>query len=145
MAGRGPAPTRGRRRANAPTRGDWKAAPGLGWQHGKAPEPPKGLLPESQETWKTWMSGIAAAHWEPGDVPGLRIVIGLHDRVSRGDSRATALSELRLWCDSYGIGPKGRQSLRWLPPEPTVKPKSKRTAPYEHLRLIDIDPSDVGA
>jgi hypothetical protein len=64
--------------------------------------------------WSTWMRSWFAAHWMPGDLPALRHLARLYDRVDRGDSRLAG--ELRLWMDTYGITPKGQQDRRWAPP-----------------------------
>ena len=115
MAGRGPAPKRERRpRSKAPTRGEWKAAKGLGWQHGAIPKPPSGLMPASRSTWTTWFRAWYAAHWRPEDVPALKILIQLYDQVQRGEYQRAG--ELRLGMDGWGITPKGQQDRRWVPP-----------------------------
>jgi hypothetical protein len=80
------------------------------------PAPPEGILESSLGTWETWFKAWWAAHWTPDDLPGLRLLIRLYDRVSRGDVRR--LGELRQLMDSYGITPKGQQDRRWLRPEP---------------------------
>lgn len=135
MAGNGPAPkAAGARRGRRPlARGNWQSSPGVGWQHGPIPEPPDGLLAASVEAWNTWFGAWWAAHWGPGDVPGVRAVVQLCDAVERGDfARA---SEYRLWADNYGITPKGRQDRRWLPPvvEPPEVAEPDR---YRHLRPV---------
>ncbi len=99
----------------APARGDWLSRPETGW-HGRVPPPPDGLLPASTLAWRTWFGAWFAAHWTEADVPALRLVIRLYDRVERGEyARA---SELRLWLDTYGIMPKGQQDRRWQRPLP---------------------------
>lgn len=141
MAGRGPKPKpkAARRRRNVPARGDWKPAPGVGWQHGKIPAPPAKMLKASRDAWETWMRAWFAAHWRPEDVPGLRQVIRLYDVVERGEmQRAT---ELRLAMDTYGITPKGWQDRRWEPPAapapvPSGKPAPATDNPYGHIRLV---------
>src|SRR5262245_42053258 len=113
MAGRGRAPKAAGARVNhhAPLRGEWKSTSDVGWQHGAIPEPPDGLLPASVNAWQTWFSAWWAAHWIPGDVPGLRVLIRLYDLVLRGQSARAP--ELRQWLDTYGISPKGQQDRRW--------------------------------
>jgi hypothetical protein len=117
MAGKGPAPSSDRRRANTPERGEWKTPSGVGWQYGKPPKAPAGLRRESQFAWRIWMRSWFAAFWTPEDIPGLRVVILLYDQVQRGDHHRA--SELRLQMDTYGITPKGQQDRRWKPPEQT--------------------------
>ena len=114
MAGKGPPPKAQRYRRPAPARGEWTPADEGGWEH-TMPEPPAGLLKSSQEVWRTWFGAWWAANWTPDDLPGLRLLIRLYDRVSRGDVRR--LGELRQLLDSYGVTPKGRQDRRWTPPE----------------------------
>jgi hypothetical protein len=114
----GPAPKEVRRRRNAPVRGDWRRAAGVGWQYGDVPAPPDGLMPATVAAWEVWMGAWFAAHWTPGDVPGLCVVALLYDQVARGERKRAG--EWRLWANSYGITPKGQQERRWLPPEAEV-------------------------
>lgn len=154
MAGRGPKPkdTKTRRRANAPARGDWKPAPGIGWQHGTArkriPDPPDGLVKSSREAWNTWMRAWFAAFWTPADLPALSQIIKLYDAVERGELQRA--SELRLQMDTYGITPKGQQDRRWAPPKsedaatkptPPKQPKGR----YGHLRVLEGTPPPADA
>lgn len=140
MPGRGPAPKEdsARARANAPER-PWQTATGVGWQHGKTPAAPTGLMPASREAWKTWMASWFAAYWTPADLPGLRMVIRLYDEVERGEFQRS--SELRISMDTYGITPKGQQDRRWKPPVES-KPEGRPAAGgrYSHLRAV----SDAG-
>jgi len=116
----GPAPARQRRRRNVPVRGDWQATPGVGWQHGRIPAPPDGLLEPSRVAWETWMRAWFAAHWTPDDLPGLRKVVQLYDATERGELHRSA--ELRMSMDNYGITPKGQQDRRWARPKPEDAP-----------------------
>jgi hypothetical protein len=139
MAGRGPAADRVRVRRGAPGRGEWQPTEGSGWQHSDIPAPPTGLRDSSLATWQTWFQAWWAAHWTPDDLPALRLLIRLYDRVGRGD--LARLSELRQLMDSYGITPKGQQDRRWLRPE-APKPRVADTLnPYAHLRVTDGWPS----
>ena len=116
MAGRGRPPKESRQNErDTPIRGDWKAAVGAGWQHGKVPAPPTGLMPAAREAWKVWMAAWFAAFWTPEDLPGLRQVIRLYDQLERGEFQRAG--ELRLQMDTYGITPKGQQDRRWKRPE----------------------------
>jgi hypothetical protein len=90
MAGRGPAPSLDRYRRADPTRGEWKPSTERGWQHGDLPAPPAGIRPSSGATWETWLKAWWTVHWTPDDLPGLRLLIYLYDRVSRGDMRPLA-------------------------------------------------------
>lgn len=127
-----------RRRRNAPARGDWRAAPAVGWQHGKVPEPPDGLKKETIEAWHAWFGAWFAANWGPEDLPGLRTVAQLFDEAARGNGGASGRAELRLWMDQYGITPKGQQDRRWRRPagdeHANGRPVGRRT-PYAHLRV----------
>jgi hypothetical protein len=141
-----PKPAAQRRTAHAPQRGDWQAVPGIGWQHGPIPAAPPRLLKASREAWAVWFGAWYAAHWRPEDLPALRQVIRLYDRVERGDyPRAT---ELRLAEDTWGITPKGQQDRRWAAPKTWEEAQAElETAPeadtpspppsrYGHLRTV---------
>ena len=160
MAGRGPAPSSQRRRANEPARGEWKATPGNGWQHGPVPPVPEGVHADTRAAWGVWMRSWFAAHWTPDDLPGLEHVASLHSEVrvafhepfiesenARGDRiytrRPSPATELRQMMDSYGITPKGQQDRRWVKPgteEPALDsrkaaPAPAADSPYGHLRV----------
>lgn len=135
MAGRGPAPDLNRYRRADPARGEWKPSTDGGWQ-GEVPALPAGLRPSSAAVWDTWFHAWWAAHWTPDDLPGLRLVISLYDRVSRGDVRR--LGELRQLMDSYGISPKGQQDRRWLRPEPPRPSRFAGNSPYERAAVARI-------
>lgn len=117
MAGRGPAPAQNRRRPNEPERGDWQASTAIGWQHGDIPKPPTGLRPGSRETWAVWFAAWFAGHWTPDDLPMLRQIIKLYDKVERDDASSAELTQFRQLIDSYGVTPKGQQERRWSPPK----------------------------
>lgn len=142
MAGRGPAPKPNRQnKYDVPTRGDWRASPGVGWQHGDIPTCPV-RSKAAQETWQTWMRSWVAAHWSPADLPNLRLVIKLWAAVDSGAVTGSERSELRQLMDSYGLTPKGQQDRRWQPPKPEdEKPAAQPEAPatpsrYAHLRAV---------
>lgn len=142
MAGRGPVPKRARARANEPARGDWQAAEGIGWQHGELPKPPTRLSADARETWRTWFSAWFAAHWGLEDLPMLRQLIRLYDKVEAGQATAAERTELRQLADNYGITHKGQQDRRWSPPKTDAPPVAASTSPaapagpYEGLRLV---------
>jgi|GEM_PF-3588073 len=136
MAGRGPAPKADRvDKSDKPGRGEITAAAGVGWQHGRKPAPPDGLMKPSQDAWRVWMGAWFASFWSPDDLPGLRQVIRLYDQVERGEFQRSA--ELRMSMDNYGITPKGQQDRRWKPP---VKPEQKSATAgagrYAHLKAV---------
>jgi hypothetical protein len=137
MPAQPPKDPRQRRRRNAPARGEWQASPGVGWQHGPIPAPPDGLVEASHDAWETWFRAWFAAHRHPGDLPGLRLMISLFDRVERGGAKAADHSELRLWLDSYGISLKGQADRRWQrPPQPLEAAPGDAPSPYAHLRVV---------
>ncbi len=138
MAGRGPAPKVNARRRNAPA-WEWRAAPGVGWQHGAVPEAPRGLSDAALTAWRTWFGAWFAAHWTPGDVPGLRVLIRLYDQVERG--RYGLAGELRLWLDTYGATPKGAMDRRWRRPEPAEPAKKAASDPYRFLKVVEDSPA----
>lgn len=127
MAGTGaaPKPQAGRRNHHTPQRGEWRNAPGIGWQHGDTPALPDGLKDASLEAWRTWMGAWYAAFWTPEDLPGLRTMVLLFDQVQRGEFQRS--SELRLQMDTWGVTPKGQQDRRWAPPLEAEPAKPQRT------------------
>jgi hypothetical protein len=127
MAGKGPAPQINRRRAGTPARGDWRPSTAVGWQYGLIPEPPAGLTPASLATWDAWMQSWWASHWQPGDLPVLRMVISLWDLVERGRASGALRAELRQWLDNIGASPKGRQDRRWAAPQADETPRPGAT------------------
>ena len=142
MAGTGPKPKEQRQdQYKTPIRGDWVATEGVGWQHGEIPKPPPNLRPVSRQTWEVWFRAWFAAHWAPDDLPILRQVIKLYDKVERDDATAADLTQFRQLLDSYGITPKGQQDRRWKRPkadEPTVPRGDEEPAGklYGHLRAV---------
>jgi hypothetical protein len=133
MPDKGPPPKVQRRRRSAPTRGEWKSTTAVGWQHGALPKPPSGLVPASRTAWWTWFKSWQAAHWIPGDLLGLRIIVRLYDQVERGEYQRSA--ELRLWLSTYGVTPSGAQDRRWLPSE--EDPSLAKPKDYAHLRVLE--------
>lgn len=135
----GPAPAKQRRRRNAPARGEWQPAPGIGWQHGPIPDAPDGLLAASRNAWETWFRAWFASHWTPADLPGLRLVIAQYDAVQRGQAKANDMTALVRLMDTYGITPAGQQARRWEAPkaaEPEKPAEKPATGRYAHLRAV---------
>ena len=132
------------RRRNAPTRGEWQSAEGVGWQHGEIPKPPSGLRAASREAWDTWFRAWFAWFWLPSDLPALRVLVRLYDAVERGEFQRAG--EMRLWLDGYGITPKGRQDRRIRPlasdAHAEVRP-SVGGGYYGHLRVVEEEPPAV--
>ena len=133
----GPPPKKNRARRNAPASGDWKVAPGVGWQHGEVPDPPDGLLKESRRAWDSWMGSWFASFWIPEDLPGLRQIVRLYDQVERGEfQRAT---ELRLQMVAYGMNPEGQQKRHWLP-APSEPAEVRQLRAVSGDRMLAVDP-----
>jgi hypothetical protein len=131
MSGRGRAPKLHRRnKSDKPIRGEWRAADGIGWQHGPIPAPPDGLRRATVRAWETWFRAWFAAHWTPGDLPGLRITVRLFDELSCG--RWSVAREWRMWANDYGITPAGQQERRWL----RARAPEGIPSPYAHLRVV---------
>lgn len=126
-----------RHRHHAPGRGEWKAAPGIGWQHGKIPDPPDGLTAASRVAWRTWFRSWFAAYWGPEDLPVLLQLIKFYDHVARGGASAADKGELRRWLDGYGISKKGQQDRRWLAPSNAPASPALVSSPYRHLRAVN--------
>src|SRR5512139_1024895 len=123
-----------RRNHHTPRGGEWQSADGVGWQHSDMPDPPEGLMPASEQAWRTWMGAWFAAHWSPEDLPGLRLLIRLYDQVERGEFVRSG--ELRLGMDTYGITPKGQQDRRWAKPVDGTAPAKVRQIKPRKLRSM---------
>jgi hypothetical protein len=116
-----------------------------GWQHGPTPKPPRELLTATREAWDIWMRSWVAAHWDPGDLPQLELLVRLFDQVERG--RMQLVGELRMWMTNYGLTPAGAQQRRWKPPETGAEPRTvsgRVRATYAHLRAIEDKDGDFG-
>lgn len=110
MAGRGPAPKDGRRRRNAPARGEWVdlaplAAPVL------CPLPERPYeggrwQPETVALWEAWSNDPVTSQWSPSDVQFAIDTARLYN-----DDGAP--NEIRLRMDGLGLTPKGKRDLRW--------------------------------
>jgi hypothetical protein len=95
-------------------------------------------MPASRAAWNVWFGAWFAAHWGPGDLPQLRILVRLYDACERGEHQRAG--ELRLWVDNYGITPGGRQARRWQPPEEAIRtPAQQSTIPdyYKGLKVVE--------
>jgi hypothetical protein len=141
VAGTGPPPKETRQNPyETPIRGEWKPAPGSGWQHGEIPKPPAGLRQASREAWQTWFTAWFAAHWTPEDLPILRQIVALYDEIERKQASAAQLTQFRQLLDSYGITPKGQQDRRWTRPKAEASKVETEQEPagklYGHLRAV---------
>ena len=137
MPGPAPKPPDQRRTRHKPRAGEWQAAPGIGWQHGKVPALPSGLSADSRRAWKAWFASWAASFWKPEDESALRTAITLYDEMMRkpSASHATALGQ---YLDRFGLTPKGRQDRRWLQPETMTQQQETPTTDdkYRRLRVV---------
>ncbi len=115
---------------------EWKAAEGIGWQHGKTPPAPSKLTPAARLAWRTWFAAWFASHWGPEDLPGLRMLVLLYDQVERGEFARHG--ELRMAMDSFGITAKGQMALRYLKPKLDEQPVTAKATEsrYDHLRSV---------
>lgn len=138
----GPAPADTRQRTNEPARGDWQAAPGIGWQHGEVPAcPVRGAA--AVETWTTWFRSWFASYWETTDLPNLRLAIKLWVLSDTGKAKGTERSAYMRLADDLGISRKGQQDRRWKPPV-TAPVTGEQSADdfdprseYGHLRVVN--------
>ena len=136
MPGHGPAPKPERRRANAPTRGEWQAAPGTGWQHGAIPRPPNGLGRVAKAAWQEWFGAWVASFWRPEDVHAIRTMALLYDSMLDKPSATTA-GQLGQYFDRFGLTPKGLQDRRWHPPENVTQTEAPvRPSSRDRLRIV---------
>ena len=119
-----------RARRNKPI-SEWKHTPDGGWQ-GRKPVAPKGLMPESEKAWKLWFASWWAGNWSAEDVPMLELAVKQYDLVVRGNSGE--LSRFQALADSLGLTPKGRASLRWLPPKGEADTAYHRCPPASRTR-----------
>ena len=130
MAGRGPAPKEGRRRRNAPARGEWVELPPL--EQAVLDELPEleddVWRPETVSLWEAWRADPVTALWSPADRAFALDTLILHNEMT-----ASGASEIRLRMDSLGLTPKGKRDLRWrivgeAPAEekPVVQPRRLR-------------------
>ena len=143
MAGVGPPPSETRQRANEPGRGDWQAAPGIGWQHGEIPPCPS-RSKAAAETWTTWFRSWYASHWTVEDLPNLRLAIKLWALSDTGQAKGAERTAYIRLADDLGITRKGQQDRRWKRPEPdrdqrrgtTGTRASRATSPAAHLSVV---------
>ena len=141
MAGKGRTPKdpEQRRNRSEPQRGEWVVTEGSGWQHGEIPEPPEGLMPESEEAWRDWFGAWFAANWIPEDIHMLRRLIRLFDKDVRNQATAADGTNLRYLSEAFGITPKAQQDRRWKRPEAPKGETPKKAASgdhYGHLRSV---------
>lgn len=113
-----PAPPGQAKRPKAATH-QWMHADGTGWK-GRKPQVPSGMTDAGNDAWKAWFGSWWAGFWCAEDLPALRSLVRLFDGASQGHVDWSKVTPL---LDRYGITPKGRQDLRWAPPEPEADEK----------------------
>lgn len=137
MAGRGPAPKRGRRRSNSPLRGDWVDLPALEVAV-LADLPLDEAWPDSTlEMWSAWQLDPATSQWSATDVQLALDTIRLHAK-----SPVAKATEIRLRMDALGLTLKGKRDLRWRVQAPAVaaaKAAAAKPRPAEARRLRAVD------
>lgn len=116
---------------------EFKHAEAVGWQHGRTPTAPDGLLKPSRDAWRAWFGAWWASFWTPADLPALRHIIMMFDEVERTPDNVRVAAELRQQMDRYGITPKGRQDLRWEPPKEAKPAATPATTGQPRLRVVD--------
>jgi hypothetical protein len=133
VAGRGPAPKQGRRRRNAPLRGDWvDLAPLEQPVLGELPELPGEVWREpTVAVWEAWRSDPVSAQWSAADVAFALDTITLHNAMT-----ASSASEVRLRMDALGLTPKGKRDLRWRLVGQAESVRAKPLAAVRQLRAV---------
>ena len=116
---------------------EFKHAEAEGWQHGRIPTAPDGLLKSSRDAWRAWFGAWWASFWTPADLPALRQLVTLFDNVAREPANVRLAAELRQQMDRYGISPKGRQDLRWEPPKKEQTRPAAAPTGAPRLRVVD--------
>jgi hypothetical protein len=138
MPGPAPKPPDQRVTRHKPQRGEWQAAPGTGWQHGKPPPPPKGIGRAAKAAWNEWFAAWVASFWRPEDVHAIRTMALLYDQMLEKPSATTA-AQLGQYFDRFGLTPKGLQDRRWQPPENDTQQEKTPAAEskYRRLRVVN--------
>jgi len=130
----GPAPKRDseRRRTNKPVTG-WNKTPEGGWRFDKIPVAPDGTTAAGKKTWKLWFSSWWAHWWELEDVPQIELALRMWERAQ---SDPQAVTKFQALADALGLTPKGRYSLRLLPPDED-EGEDEKPAEVRRLKVVD--------
>lgn len=83
---------------------------------GKPLTPPPigpGFQKEITAWWKLIWSSPMAVMWEAADVPALRRLARLHNRIATGDAIGVDFTEISKLEDKFGLNPKARKHLQW--------------------------------
>lgn len=148
MAGKGPPPKQGstRRRSNKPARGDWvvltrhvEKVPPL-----PRPYPKGGWSPQAKRAWKAWWSSPMAAMWDESDRDTVELLLAMVHEVHETMTGAIT-TQIRMFKESLGLTPKGRQDRRWvMPREMSQEPDlqvidggGEDTSNVRRLRAVD--------
>ena len=112
MASPVPKPKNQRRNRNPKLAGDWVQLPKEGYQ-GRIPSVAGLRLNRDSQRWwrKIWRSPMAT-QWNEGDVPALKELAMLRERLM--DGKISVAAEVRLRSDLFGLTPAGRQARRWM-------------------------------
>ena len=119
-----------------PLKHPWKPAPDAPWA-GEIPDPPEHLLPASNAAWFGWFRSWFSGHWTEADIPQLRQIIGLFDKVERGNEGRGDRTELRNLFKAFGLSPEGRKSLCWEEPKPDKKAEPSKPTTGRRLKVVD--------
>jgi hypothetical protein len=154
MAGRGPAPKapEQRRRANAPTAGEWIELPAsAGTKPPALPKRPKGFAwsPRTKQAWRAWWGDPVSSQWSDGDRDLVYHLLYVHESWVR-EPTVSAAAEIRQLRDNLGLSPKGRQDRRWrIAPVADVaelnKAREEKTAARRRREIRAVDPAAVKA
>jgi hypothetical protein len=144
MPGPPPKPAEQRARRNTPAGGEWTHAPGSGWQHGEIPDPPDGLRDETKAEWRAWFSTWWSSFWTLDDLSMLRRMAKLLDECERIEAAdwtekirpSPPYGEFRQMTLQFGMTPKARQTLRWLPPQEKPVEQDDEDEDWGHLRVV---------
>jgi hypothetical protein len=120
-----------------PTGGEWFRLPE--GREGAPPPLPRHTEwePATRAWWKQIWATPMATQWTEGDVPALIELAALRQHLLSNFQTSLA-AEVRLRSDSFGLTPKGRQSLRWELPRDESEPKSKPIPErWTDLRVVD--------
>ena len=128
-----------RRNRAAPRLGEWTQLPSEGCQGPIPSLAGLGLSKDTHEWWKTIWRSPMATQWNEADVPALKELAILRDRLL--DGKVSLAAEVRLRSDLFGLTPAGRQQRRWMiTDEDQERAGVKRSKEASLRRLRAVDP-----
>lgn len=141
MAGRGPAPKKReqRRNQNPKPAGDWVQLPKDGFQGHIPSVAGLGLNKDSQRWWRTIWRSPMATQWSEADIPALKELAVLRERLM--DGKISVAAEVRLRTDLFGLTPAGRQSRRWVVSDEDLERAGYKSKKASVVKLRAVDPS----